>query len=284
MSAQVQPRERHSEISPRSGTQAMDAKADKNPVNAETAQPQCKLSIEKACQHVAASCSVLGSTALQFVVSGAVAYVVASMHGQKAEDTKSKLEGLVSEANVKKSMAYAMLATSAKLASRIASNGTSALPNAVALRGMIQTSDDASVIVAQVIAELKASNEVKSFNTLNVLLGIEQKWTKAAQAAEVKAKAESASSAGKAKRSRKANTAAIERAVTTPSVLRSALHIVAGKDMDSAVNAILSGIARLDDKAMLNKIMEACKNRLASLNTPANKKAEPPLAEVTQAA
>lgn len=271
MATQTATKTRNAETSPRSGTQVIESKADANPVNPETAQPACKIKVEDSVTHVLATCQALRSQALEFVVSGAVCLIVALMQGQKINDDKDsvyvKLQSLVAEKGVKRSMAYGLLAAAKTLAMRITSTGTNALKDAVAIRGMIQSSDSAIEAVAQVGLALKNDHGIESYNGLVNMLNPKGIWTPEKAKAEAFARTPAGKAKASQKRTRAANSNAVKRLADHPSLLKTTLHTIAGSNPTGALDAILRGIDRLDDVTMLQNIRNACDKRIASLNT-----------------
>lgn len=269
--AQTATRERNAERSPRSGTQVTESQATQAPVNPETQAPVFKTSLDDACRYVQATGSVLVSAALRFVTAAAVAYVIANATGKKIADVQAAIEKLVAERNVKKSMAYALLATAWKLGGRIGNDGKTALKTATAMRGLIQSADNAEQATDLILRHLETSYDVSTFNALNVMLGMEQSWTPAAQKA-AKADADKRNSAaGKLARARKQVRATVKTASEKPNaVLGPALRVVAGTDSKAAMAAILSGIHAMTHLPTLRQIAAECGKRIAELESKAS--------------
>lgn len=256
----------------RSGTQAVAEKASTLPTDADN-KPTAVIPVDDMVKHTVACAAANVSSTFTLAVSGACAYVLWHLKEGKREDMEAKLRKLVSQVGVKTTQTWNILTTSARLASKIASTGKSALPQSKAFMAIIQTAKTPEDAVAELGNAIKTDCKIMgqpcdSFNRLQILVGQDTVYDQQRQAADAKAASPAGKASRKSKSTRQADAKAVERmTVTKPALLDRALMAVASNDDDTiARNAILTGIKAMRNRATIEAIAAACAARLRELN------------------
>jgi plastocyanin len=267
------------ERSPRSATQAVAAQSANVDTNAE-GNPQSKMSPDTAVKYMIVCSEHLNNSLLTFVSSAAVLYIVAAYGTGSSKPDRSAVDEMikktVTERHVQKTVAYDYAAYSRKLAAKLIEWNK--------MGGIVRdilNATSAETATAQLIAWLKATKSVSSYNTLRIACGDEVKWTTEQEKAAAQAREYNKSSLGIAKRTRQLNAKAIDRIAEAPKVLTSAVARVIKDNPDDATDAIVAGIQRLMDADALRRISEACLKQLEAIealpdNVAAKQRAERP--------
>lgn len=249
------------ERSPRSATQTIAAQTVDVPTNGE-GNPQAKMSPDTAQKYMIVCADQMQHSVLAFMCSAAVLYIVAAYGTGAAKPDMDAVDAMIkkvtAERNVKTAMAYRYAQYARKLSQKLIEWNKMG----GAVRDIL-TATEAQGATMGLLAWLKATKEVSSFNSLMIVTDQEEKWTPT-EAAAAKAAAEQAkSSIGKAKAARVLNARAIDRIASNPKVLSAAVTRVMKESTDEAIDAIVTGITKLTDVEALQRISEACLAQLA---------------------
>lgn len=257
------------ERSPRSATQAVASQTATVETTAE-GNPQAKMSAAQAQGYMLVCSEHMTNSVLTFMCSAAVLYIVAAYGTGAAKPDLAAVDEMIkkvtTERNVKQAMSYRYAQYARKLSQKLVE--WNKLGGAV--RDILLATDPATA-TAQLLAWLKATKGVSSFNTLMIATDQEEKYTPEVAATEKAAAEQARTSIGKAKAARVANGKAIDRIATNPKVLGPAILRVMKEDSEAAVDGIVAGISRLMDIEALKRISEACLAQLSiAQKVPAN--------------
>lgn len=251
--------------SPRSGTQAIDAKAPQGQQTSDAGNLVSGYTLEEAGRNVQASLVTLQTQALRFMASSLV-YLFGGVYGRDrigADKAFEQIEGWVTERGVKKSMAYDYIATARKACKRMME-----LHKLGGINGEVIASTTAADAETALLRHWETGG-VRSYNGLKLFLSLSAEYTDDQRQADVDAAIKGATASGKraikSARTKKRDESAIthigERAAVQPAIIGRLMEQVS-KDTDTNLATLLSSVVdRISTTEECDLLIEAVTER-----------------------